>query len=72
MANYCIYCGKPVQEDAGFCMYCGRPVLKLPGDRPQQIRTSAAAAPQPINASVSKPEIHSFPADQSIPAPKVA
>ena len=72
MANYCMYCGKPVQEEAGFCMYCGRPVPNLPGDRPQQTRTSASAAPQPINASVPKPEIHSFPADQSIPAPKVA
>ena len=75
MANYCIYCGKPVQEDAGFCMYCGRPLPKLQEDRPQQARTNAdAAAPQAMNTSFPEPVMNtaSFQADQSVPAPKVA
>ncbi len=76
MANYCMYCGKPVQEGAVFCMFCGRPLPKLQEDRPQQTRSNAAAAaPQTINASFPEPVMHTaatIPADQSVPAPKSA
>jgi len=34
MANFCTYCGKPLEKGAKFCIDCGQPVLR---ERPKKV-----------------------------------
>ena len=54
MEKFCVYCGKPIEENAKFCPFCGKPAAVQeeqpePAPQPTPAPAEPASAPQKIS-----------------------
>ena len=54
MEKFCVYCGKPIEENAKFCPFCGKPAA-VQEEQPEPAPQPTPAPAEPVSAPQAVP-----------------